>query len=129
MRTIQMIDDSRLNSTQPYHGSQETYARLFFWLAMLMGAMVLALPWLDVRLFAHDVQRGHLIGLALSINVLCVTAIATFVQVYRGLGQRIAQGGPSASYLDGLRLRIATGVNSLLFAGVVLHMCGAWANR
>ena len=129
MRTSQIIDDNTLNSTQPHHGSQEGYARLFFWLAMLMGVMVLALPWLDVRLFAHDEQRGHLIGLAISTNVLCMTAIATFVQVYRSLGKRIAQGGPSASYLDGVRLHVATGINSLLFAGVVLHMCGAWANR
>ena len=129
MRTSENFDRATLHPSQPHHGSHEGYARLFFWLDMLMGAMVIALPWLDRRFLVHDLQRGHLVWLALSSNVLYVTAIATFVQVYRGLGKHIAQGGPLASYLDGVRLHIATGVSSLLFAGVVLHMCGTWANR
>ena len=129
MQAGESVDQNTWGSSGPYHGSEEGYGRAFFWLALLEGVMALALPWLDIRIVAHGAKGGHLVWLAITTNILCATAMLTFLQVYQGLGRQIARGGPEAVHLDKIRMRVAVMTGSLLFAGLVLHMCGAWATR
>ena len=112
-----------------YHGNQEGHGRVFFVLTMVEGAVAVALPWLDLRFVAHYAQEGHHVWLALATNVLCLAAMFGFLRVYRGLSKQITRGGPDASYLDNIRLTMATATSSMIFAGVALHMCGAWITR
>ncbi|MBB5058828.1 hypothetical protein HDF16_003542 [Granulicella aggregans] len=113
----------------PYHGNQEGYGRVFFVLTMVEGAIAVALPWLDLRFIAHSARGGHHVWLALATNVLSLAAMSGFLRVYRALSKQITQGGPGASHLDNIRMTMASATSSMVFAGLALHMCGAWIVR
>ena len=113
----------------PYHGNQEGYGRVFLILTLVEGAIAIALPWLDLRFIANRSGDGHHAWLALATDVLCLSAMFGFLRVYRSLSTQIAQGGPNAPQLDSIRMSMATATSSLAFAGLMLHMCGAWITR
>ena len=129
MRGSEGGDQNASEFIGPYHGSLEGHGRVFVMLAMVEGAMAVATPWLDLRFVAHHAREGHHVWLALATNVLCLTAMFGFLRVYRGLSKQIARGGPDAPHLDDIRMSMATATSSALFAGLSLHMCGAWITR
>ncbi len=128
MRGSEPLDQNTSNLIVPYHGGQEGPGRMFLILISVEGAMAIALPWLDLRFAAHHFG-GHHVWIALATDTLCLTALLGFYRVYQRLSLRISQGGEEASYLDSIRMNMATATGSLLFAGLMLHMCGTWITR
>ncbi len=126
MRGSKARDPNSSEVLGPYHGNQEGYGRVFLVLTLVEGGTAIALPWLDLRFVAHHARESHHVWLALATNALCLAAMSGFLRVYRGLSKQITQGGPDAAYLDNIRMSMASATSSMAFAGLALHMCGAW---
>lgn len=112
----------------PFHGTTEGQGRIFFWLAMVMTAILLFVPWINFRLLhraSYAVRHRHLVVTAICIDLVLALAVAGFTTVYRALGRLIARNNPAAATLDRLRLTLASFVVSLLMSGLLLYINGA----
>lgn len=112
----------------PFRGSKEGPATVFFCLAMMMTAILLAAPWMNHGLrhrASYTESHKYLVITAICIDLIIALAVAGFVEVYSALGRLIARGNPAAVTLDRLRLTLATFVVSLLISGLMLFLNGA----
>lgn len=108
-------------SPGPYHGSQEGHARIQAGIAWTVNALLLLSPWVMGSFTAHRQHHGLLAAIPLPwfslfvLDLQGIVAAVGFWQVWSRLCNRIALGGPDASFLDKLRLQVAS-----LYQGLML---------
>ena len=114
-----MASERSYASEVPFHGAQEGYAKLYSVLAVAFALIDMAMPWIGF----HRKPLLHVVR-GISVDVMCVSAMMTYLNVYMRLSQRIALGGDDAIFLDRTRLQIASMVMNLLLLGWILWSAG-----
>ena len=115
----------------PFHGHWESYARIHSWLTLVEAGAFLVFPWLLAAVDVHfhpwhsysgslsRVTGAHPFLKLVLLDFSDVVTAAGYLQLYRSLSTKIAQGGAEAAFLDRVRLNVATTVQGV----VILAFC------
>jgi hypothetical protein len=113
----------------PFHGAGEKGAQIIKWCILLEAAMAIAFPWLVFLVRPHHPTFGRYVDLP-SFGALCfidclgLVAALGFLDLYKRLSSKIAEGGPESVFLDRVRSSMTLMVQLLLALGmtVVSHL-------